>query len=462
MKNRLFLLIFFSIIFNIYLNTNKSFKNSDEIYFWCNLLYWLNIIPLFIWIYNSYKKEIYPFFPSVSIFLLISFALPPFFIATESYQLGTLSVETLQLAFLGFSIFYFSYYFLLIKNIFQLKPFDPIRSNLYNPRIKNASYVFLFLFFLSKFITSITALHHIGELGFFIYIGTFIVLLNQKAEINLIEKLVFYAVILSEAITRALDGLLVLIGLLILFIIVVNFFSSNKKQGFLTILLICLFIGFYLIMSPIKDKYRVEVWYSNKTFTLRDRISVISELYSEFLNDKGSNYLVVNNKSDKDHFVYRYSYQASALSLVLESTPQKVPYWNGKTYIVFSKFIPRVFWEDKPTENLGQEFGHRYGILNYSNKNTSMNTPLITEMYMNYGKFGVYIGMILLAFTYLLLNNIFNNNKISTIGRVYSISIIFPFISQESNFTLTFGNIPLMTLAVYLIIRFYINSGNSD
>ena len=63
-----------------------------------------------------------------------------------------------------------------------------------------------------------------------------------------------------------------------------------------------------------------------------------------------------------------------------------VPYWNGYSYkILYSKLIPRVFWENKPSDDLGNEFGHRYFILTKENTkdklihdtNTSWNMPIL-------------------------------------------------------------------------------------
>jgi hypothetical protein len=142
--------------------------------------------------------------------------------------------------------------------------------------------------------------------------------------------------------------------------------------------------------------------------------------------------------------------------LVIRETPQNVPFWRGESYKILSKLIPRVLWPNKPKEDMGTQFGVAYGIIDVFS-NTSMNTPILAEMYMNFGFYGVFFGMIIFGILYSFLNQYFNNIRISNIGKVYAIAIIFPFVVHESNFTLVFGNIPLIVLTVYSVMRFYIN-----
>jgi hypothetical protein len=51
---------------------------------------------------------------------------------------------------------------------------------------------------------------------------------------------------------------------------------------------------------------------------------------------------------DRLNLFWRPSYDASALSLVLNKTPKEIPFWNGDTYIILPKLITRVFWLNKP------------------------------------------------------------------------------------------------------------------
>ena len=452
MKKIALLIIICLIVAPYYLMDILPDNTPVEFGYWAIAILITNTIPLIYFFSYGYKKEIYPFLGVVGIFVSMSYALPVFFIHINSYQLNALTLEALQMAFWGYLTFYLAY-FVLSTVVSNKKTFDPFKVEISNPKIKSVALFFLGIYMVSK-VVSITAVAHIGTLGSYAFIGTYLLLQNKKIHISLLEKILFYGVLSFEFINRLLDGLLAPLALLILYISIIDF-NSNVRITRIIILLIAFIVGF-TIMSPIKYSYREIVWYEDKNFNPIERIEIILNLIDEQKNE-----LEIEGKSDeeidKNNFFWRYSYQASALSLVLSETPAIVPYWDGESYVIFSKFIPRFIWPDKPQELMGYKFGVRYGIMSVNNNTTSMNTPILPEMYMNFGNIGVIICMILFALIYVLLNNYFNNKHISDVGKVYAIAIIFPLVIQESNFSLMFGNIPLMILAVYGIVRLYIN-----
>lgn len=86
------------------------------------------------------------------------------------------------------------------------------------------------------------------------------------------------------------------------------------------------------------------------------------------------------------------------LAQVIEATPERVPYWGGETYeTLITKFIPRFLLPTKPTEEIGQTFGHRYGFLERVDEVTSFNLPQMIEFYANFGPVGLLLGMTLLG-----------------------------------------------------------------
>jgi hypothetical protein len=453
MKNIIYIFIFISIIINYYLNSIRLNDISTEYYFWANLHYWLHLIPFAHYLIYRQNKDIFPLVGILGIFLSMSFAVPIFFIHPTSYQLAELSISSMEISFWGYLLFYFVYIFFHNSNLITKNIFDPIKISIENPKIKYSAYLFLGFWFLDSFIKA-TFIHHLSNLGIYIYIGTFIVLLNNKIRINKIEKYLFYGIITLEYFTRLVDGLIAYVGMLTLFLMIVNYYSSKKVYRIFLLLIPLVFI--YYLISPIKNQFREKVWYSDVSVSIIERLVILKDLISEFNEDKG----VTDNRSldliERENFFWRYSYQASAFSMVIEETPKNIPYWNGDSYKIFSKFIPRFIWPDKPKEDMGTRFGVVYGIID-SHSNTSINTPILTEMYLNYGYKGILIGMILLSIIYVNLNSYFNNIHISNIGKVYSIAIIFPFVIHESNFSLVFGNIPLIILTVYGLIRLYIN-----
>lgn len=59
---------------------------------------------------------------------------------------------------------------------------------------------------------------------------------------------------------------------------------------------------------------------------------------------------------------------------------------------------PRIFWEEKPAINEnGNAFGREIGILNPEDKTTSIAPTVLGDWYLNFGIFGVIVGMFLMG-----------------------------------------------------------------
>ncbi len=453
MKSFSFLYLLAAGALSYYLNFFLPEINSKEIIYWANRLYWLFILPVFIYLIHGYSKEAFPFVGITSLFLLLSFALPPFFVPAAYYQLGTLYPVALEWAFWGYFTFFASYYIFYFIRLFAIWPFRPmyIFDLKRDPQCKIIGYFFLILYVLNDY-TPLSAIAHLSTYAFYVYLSLFFFLINRKSKfLNSYDRLIFYFFLSKEYLTRAFDGLLSAIAIFTLFLVVIFWYTSQKRVDFKLIrigALVSLFLFVYIIFSPIKHYFRKEVWYSGKEYTLSERATLIYDLYQKRnLSQKNPS----QEQVYENHFLWRYSYQASALSHVLLKTPSQVPFWKGSSYIFFSKLIPRFIWADKPTENMGYKFGTTYGIISADNKSTSINTPIIVEMYINFGFPGIVIGMFLLAIFYMLVNAYFNNIQMSDYAKIISISMIFNLISHESNFSLTFGNLPLLIISFYAI-----------
>jgi hypothetical protein len=223
-------------------------------------------------------------------------------------------------------------------------------------------------------------------------------------------------------------------------------------------------MSFYLIFSvlfsPVKTSYRTHQFTTNSFF---EKLGVMYELITS--NDL-TNYENTIEKKTKDGPVWRLSYPLSAVSLVKEKTPSTIPYWKGESYLpIFTKLIPRFLWPDKPTENMGQLFGHRYGILNWDNLTTSMNTPIIAEAYMNFGEMGFYLIFffmaIVMAKVYSKQNSTQNQDPLSldTIINTITIAIATVYFTQwESNLSMMIGKFIILYVTTKLIRRFIIQA----
>jgi hypothetical protein len=148
--------------------------------------------------------------------------------------------------------------------------------------------------------------------------------------------------------------------------------------------------------------------------------------------------------------------------MVLNKTPVKIPFWEGESYANLTyKFIPRFLWKDKPTENMGQIFGHRYEILNWDNDHTSMNTPILAEAYMNFGILFVFILFIILGLllaNFLLTQNLLINkfeNVENLFGKLnIAISAVF-FTQWESNLSMLLGKLIILFVTSRIVVWLY-------
>jgi hypothetical protein len=146
--------------------------------------------------------------------------------------------------------------------------------------------------------------------------------------------------------------------------------------------------------------------------------------------------------------------------MVTKMTPSRVPYWNGKSYepIVY-KFIPRFVWPNKPKEEMGQLFGHKYKVIADEDKSTSMNTPIFAEAYMNFGDLGVITISIILGFlmSYIGANineTTFSVNSSEEILNNLQIAQYSVVLTQwESNFSMMIGKIVIIYLSGLLLER---------
>ena len=108
----------------------------------------------------------------------------------------------------------------------------------------------------------------------------------------------------------------------------------------------------------------------------------------------------------------RIAHPINSFVLIHKKTPSKIPFWNGYSFKIFAtKFIPRVFWKEKPNDILGNEFAHRYKIIGETDRHTSWNMPVLNEFYVNYGLKGVIFGMFFLGFLFSLISKFFSINE---------------------------------------------------
>ena len=81
-------------------------------------------------------------------------------------------------------------------------------------------------------------------------------------------------------------------------------------------------------------------------------------------------------------------------------------YLYGETYYpILFKCVPHLIWPDKPDDV--RDLGHRYGFLPEGNEVNAVNVHHVGEMYINFGAWGVVLGMFVLGVLYRIIYELF-------------------------------------------------------
>jgi len=433
------------LVYLVYFHTAPENNGADYL-FWGKMHIILSTIPAVIYFNGYTRKSIFPFIAFVSFFQLIAFGLPVFFIRINSFQMNdVLNVEAMEIGFWGLLIFYFTYFFMYPYLFQRVKPFMPIPKTLDTVYFNVLIVLVLLIYAFSKFF-QLVAIRHLGNFSLYVYLGFTITKLIRKRA-NLWEMLIFGLVLGFELVDRLTSGLIAELATLVLFLSLILILEGSKK--YLIAVFMVPFLIFYVQFSSVKGTYRNIAWFGKKTLSYEEKVNLIADLIEK--DEKKPDF---DDKEGKDNFLWRFSYPMSALSLVVTKTPSVVPYWNGETYLpFFTKFIPRALWPTKPEENMGQRFGKTYRIIKQRDNATSINTPILTELYMNFGVKGFYIGMFMLGIFFVFLDKFFNSKSVTYDNQIVNMSIIFPLLIMESNFSLIYGNLFLICISLFLIFR---------
>jgi hypothetical protein len=93
----------------------------------------------------------------------------------------------------------------------------------------------------------------------------------------------------------------------------------------------------------------------------------------------------------------------SILALIMQATPDVVPYQGGWTIgLIFLFWIPRAIWPDKPVLSVGRWINDTYTL--GAGLETSVGSTWIGEFYLNFGWLGVFFGMLGLGILYRVLH----------------------------------------------------------
>jgi hypothetical protein len=149
-------------------------------------------------------------------------------------------------------------------------------------------------------------------------------------------------------------------------------------------------IPIILFLQPGKEKFRLQYWRAGASESYVERFTFwMSSSWSAWeqtiLNpDEGQ------AKNLADATLWRLSLLQQTAN-VMESTPQRIPYQNGRLYsYMFVTFVPRLFWPDKPSVNESNRWYQvAYRLTSRDNLNgVSIAVGYLPESYINFGWFG--------------------------------------------------------------------------
>ena len=195
-----------------------------------------------------------------------------------------------------------------------------------------------------------------------------------------------------------------------------------------------------------KYDYRLKTWSeSEKNLNFVEKSKIFLNVYfSNQTKDLKFDNLI--KRSDNFRLERRIFHSYWSLIIITKETPSQIPFWSGHSYkILSSKLIPRIFWKEKPSDTLGNDFGHRYNILTKKSENTkrdnntSWNMPVLNEFYVNFGKSGVAAGMFLIGLFINFITRIFSIGVNRNIEYIISFYLFIPLFFMESHLSLLFG-----------------------
>ena len=424
---------------------------------------WVSGAPFAVYFLRRDKPPM-PFIALAGLYYAVFYGLSVFFfrapkpeeIQTYGLRILEISVEAQLLVLCGVALM-LGVFYLLRPRFARRFPHLTLPRDYPAGRLRLMLWILLATYLLWRWVP---AIHGLPSIGQFIQsvgplaLGMFLVLWHRK-ELPWPEAvLVAFGALPLILFQDIASGLLTGAVLLCAFLMIIMLYLRKRLfwlAGVLPILLVS-------ILYPGVSFFRIESWNeAAPDRTVAERVvSLLEHTKKAWQRD------VYFERSTLRPLRHRFS-GFILMSHVVNLTPSEVPYWKGETYRPLpTSFIPRALWPGKPEERSGHAFGHRYRILNSWDKGTSINIPWIVEMYANFGRVGVLVGMALVGVFLALLSSIFNRREMSPLEFVIGAAIIFPLVYPASNFSLMTGSLLPLALSLWLFFRIGLRLGVRD
>lgn len=463
--------IFIVILFllGLTLLTFQNFNNDFNLITQINLFvtYLICSIIIIFYIFSKSFNNFIPLLPLTCFFFLVCYLSPSFFNFeffrnSDQYNVSDIpfAIEVLTLGIITMLIGFFIAMF-LFRNV-RRKGFEILNLSINEIFIYGLviNLLTIVLYYIFKIQLTYPIFFQLKYVFLFFGFGLFTSsLIHGKSFFNSRSIFMFSCkifIIINEILSGAYALPFILIFLDYMY------FSYLKKKFYISPIII-FFIVFFVVHEG-KQKYRNFTWNKIsteevKTQNFYDNSRYFLKTYHEILSDNS----LLGKFLDGNIYTYKRIYHSfDSLLIVTSKTPREISYWNGYSYeILLSKIIPRMFWKDKPSDTLGNEFGHRYNILinfdDFKDMNTSWNMPVLNEFYVNFGKRGVMIGMLLIGFIFGLITKLFTFKNNLNIESIISFYLFIPLFFLESHLSILFGAIAqsyffLLTGSVFFVL----------
>jgi hypothetical protein len=389
------------------------------------------------------------------------------FILNENYSLND-HEKAINILFIGYSFFLMGYFFAkkIFKN-FKRKSFiylDASRSEIFFIGVL-ILFSTIILFYLTEIQIYFSYLSQVKYPMILFGIGLCVNRILQK-KLKYLQLFILIILVITPIFLELLSGSYNF-PFMIIFLIYVHYVVYKQKINLLPFFIIVLFFSFIHIG---KYDYRSQIWNEkNSNLNILDKSKIFFDYYFKpndlmtldgNLKAKDLNIDYYTKTHDNYKLERRVFHSYWSLVIVTKNTPQKVPYWDGYSYkMMFSRIIPRIFWKNKPSDTLGNEFGHRYNVLtkdtalNKRDNSTSWNMPILNEFYVNFGQPGVIFGMLLIGAVMNLLTRIGTFKKNYNLETIFSFYLFIPLFFFESHLSLLFGAI-IQSYLFLIVISF--------
>lgn len=281
----------------------------------------------------------------------------------------------------------------------------------------------------------------LGQVMMFIYyISSFWIayLFLYKTNYYKLIAIIWYIFFILYAFASTQAGYLIIpsVSFLILY------YFKNKRIPYIYLISIAVI---FTVLAGFKNQVRTIAW--GQSYTISQSLNLWQKVLSSDNSSNTTTDIAIDNLNKRIGHI-------ALLTYTIDATPDRVQPWGFYSYqLLFSKFIPRIFWPNKPKETLGNYFGKYYGILNINDNITSINLPIVVEAYVSFSWFGILLA-ILPALVLIMAQYYIISGK-NMIWRFFGMYMFFVIINFESNFSLIAGDLFLVGIFLLVLDKFW-------